>query len=74
LHAVRKNLCGIAQLVVGCVTVCSTERTREFSGIAWASMDGWGYYKFKEEARFSEMIRDEIVDEEQKQKFRGLTL
>jgi hypothetical protein len=32
--------CGIAQLVVGYVTICSAERTRVFFGIAWLGMDG----------------------------------
>jgi hypothetical protein len=39
-----KNLCGIAQLDTGYVTVCSTERTKEFSSIAWPDMDGRGCY------------------------------
>jgi hypothetical protein len=30
-----KNLCGIAQLDTGYVTVCSVERTKDFSGVAW---------------------------------------
>jgi hypothetical protein len=30
-----KNLCGIAQLDVGYVTICSAERTRAFSRVAW---------------------------------------
>jgi hypothetical protein len=38
-------LCGIAQLVVGCVIVCSIERKRDFSGIVWTGMDGRGRYK-----------------------------
>jgi hypothetical protein len=39
-----KNLCGIAQLDVGYVTVCSTERMKEFSGVAWPDMGGWGHF------------------------------
>jgi hypothetical protein len=39
-----KNLCGIAQLDTGYVTVCSVERMKEFYGIAWPGMDGWGRY------------------------------
>jgi hypothetical protein len=39
-----KNLCGIAQLDAGYVTVCYAERTKLFSGIAWPGMGGWGCY------------------------------
>jgi hypothetical protein len=41
-----KNLCGIAQLDVGYVTVCSTKREhKEFLGVALSGMDGQGCYK-----------------------------
>jgi hypothetical protein len=39
-----KILCSIAQLDTGYVTVCSTERMKEFSSVAWPSMDGQGCY------------------------------
>jgi hypothetical protein len=49
-----KNLCGIAQLDGGYVTVCSTERTRAFSRVAWPDLGGqgchiniFGSYKFQ---------------------------
>jgi hypothetical protein len=35
-----KIVCGIAQLDVGYVTVCSAERIKEFSGVAWPE-HGW---------------------------------
>jgi hypothetical protein len=35
-----KNLCGIAQLDVGYVTLCSVERMEVFSGVAWLD-HGW---------------------------------
>jgi hypothetical protein len=39
-----KNLCDIAQLDVGYVTVCSAERMKAFSSVAWPSMGGQGCY------------------------------
>jgi hypothetical protein len=35
-----KNLCGIAQLDVGYVVVCSAEIIKEFSGVAWPGLGG----------------------------------
>jgi len=39
-----KILCGIAQLDVGYVIVCSAERKKELFGIVWPSVDGQGRY------------------------------
>jgi hypothetical protein len=39
-----KHLCGIAQLDVGYVTICSIERTKVFFGVAWPGMGGRGCY------------------------------
>jgi hypothetical protein len=39
-----KNLCGIAQLDAGYVTVCSAERPKAFYGVAWHDMGGQGCY------------------------------
>jgi hypothetical protein len=39
-----KNLCGIAQLDVGYVTVCSAERMKVFSCVSWPGMGGRGCY------------------------------
>jgi hypothetical protein len=53
-----KNLCGIAQLDTGYVTVCSTERTKELSGVAWHDMDGRGHYNMVSELQFSTLSLD----------------
>jgi hypothetical protein len=53
-----KNLCGIAQLDVGYVTVCSAERTKEFSGVAWPDMGGRGRYNMVSELQFSTLSLD----------------
>jgi hypothetical protein len=37
-----KNLCGISQLDVGYVTVCSTERNKVFSHVSWPCLGGGG--------------------------------
>jgi hypothetical protein len=37
-----KHLCGIAQLGPGYVTVCSAERMKVFSHVAWPGMGGRG--------------------------------
>jgi hypothetical protein len=39
-----KNLCGIAQLDAGYVTVCSTKRTKVFSHVSWPRLGGRGCY------------------------------
>jgi hypothetical protein len=38
-------LCGIAQLDVGYVIVCSAKRTRAFSRVSWPDLGGQGCYK-----------------------------
>ena len=38
-----KNVCGIAQLDVGYVIVCSVERIKELSGVAWPILGGRGH-------------------------------
>jgi hypothetical protein len=43
---------------VGYVTVCSAERTKEFSGVAWPDMDGRGCYKLVSELQFSTLSLD----------------
>jgi hypothetical protein len=48
-----KNSCSIAQLDTGYVTVCFAERTKEFFGIAWPSMDSRGCYNFSSGFSFS---------------------
>jgi hypothetical protein len=53
-----KNLCGIAQYDVGFVTVCSAERTKVFSGVAWPGMDGRGRYKLVSKLQFSTLSLD----------------
>jgi hypothetical protein len=53
-----KNSCGIAQLDVGYVTVCSAERKKEFYGVAWPGVDGRGCYKLVSELQFSTLSLD----------------
>jgi hypothetical protein len=47
-----KNLSGIAQSDVGYVTLCSTERTKVFSGVAWPGLGIWGCYNMVSELQF----------------------
>jgi hypothetical protein len=53
-----KNLCGIAQLDVGYVTVCSTERTKVFSHVSWPDLGGRGRYNMVSELQFSTLSLD----------------
>jgi hypothetical protein len=39
-----KNLCGIAQLYIGYVAVCSAERMKVFSCVSWFDLGGRGCY------------------------------
>jgi hypothetical protein len=39
-----KNLCGIAQLGAGYVTVCSAERIKAFFHVSWPVLGGQGRY------------------------------
>jgi hypothetical protein len=41
-----KNPCGIAQLDVGYVIVCSAERMKVFSGVSWLSVVWSGKLKY----------------------------
>jgi hypothetical protein len=53
-----KNLCGIAQLDVGYVTVCSAERMKEFSHVSWPDLGGRGCYNMVSELQFSTLSLD----------------
>jgi hypothetical protein len=53
-----ENLFGIAQLDTGYVIVCSTDRTKEFSGVAWLGMDGRGHYNMVSKLQFSMLSQD----------------
>jgi hypothetical protein len=39
-----RKLCGIAQMDVGYIIVCSVERRRELSGVVWPDLGGLGCY------------------------------
>jgi len=41
-----KNLCDIAQLDVGYVTICSIERVKAFSHVSWPNLGGRGCYTY----------------------------
>jgi hypothetical protein len=51
-----KNLCGIAQLDVRYVTVCSAEGMKVFSRVSWPDLCGWGRYSFFPEKAYSRFI------------------
>jgi hypothetical protein len=53
-----KNLCVIAQLDVGYVTVCSVERMKELSEVTWADLGGRGCYNMVSEIQFSTLSLD----------------
>ena len=53
-----KILCGIAQLDVGYVTVCSTERMKSFSCVACLDMGRRGCYNMVLELWFSTLSLD----------------
>jgi hypothetical protein len=53
-----KNLCGIAKLDVGYVTVCSAKRMKEFSRVSWLDLGGQGRYNMISELQFSTVILD----------------
>jgi hypothetical protein len=57
-----KNLCGIAQLGVGYVTVCSAERMKVFSRVAWPDMGGRGCYIEPIQTGHSHIQQKEYVD------------
>jgi hypothetical protein len=53
-----KNLCGIAQLDAGYVTVCFAERMTEFSRVSWPGLGGRGRYNMVSELQFSTLSLD----------------
>jgi hypothetical protein len=53
-----ENLCGIAQYDAGFITVCSTERMKVFSGVAWPDMAHRGHYNMVSELQFSTLSLD----------------
>jgi hypothetical protein len=53
-----KTLCGIAQLDVGHVTICSAKRMTMLSHVACPNMGGWGCYNMVSELHFSTLSLD----------------
>ena len=53
-----KNGCGIAELDVGYVTVCSTERMKAFSRVSWPNLGGRRHYNMVSELQFSTLSLD----------------
>jgi hypothetical protein len=53
-----KNLCGIDQLDVGYVRVCSVERTQLLSLVSWPNLGGRRHYNMVSELQFSILSLD----------------
>jgi uncharacterized protein (UPF0261 family) len=52
IACISKKLCNIAQLDVGYVTVCSTQRMKEFSRVSLPALGGRGCYNMVSELSF----------------------